>query len=1013
MRYERNRAGALGSLFARGMMAAGLAVCCAGQIAHACTAAPSGLFKTSILINGGDTYTNPAGSVLQSTTCQIVLEWADGQFKAGDGFRNDGTIDLNGNQVSGDNRALSLFRSDMDLFTNTGIITSTRRRSDGTTPYLTMTIYASKIRTFTNAGGAQLGNPDGGSAIYMTTSQDSLIQNLINDGLIASGDASTIVINLGHINSIVNTGTISSKSEPVFAFYRTLSTRMTIDNSGTIASGTAPDSNINIFRGLSSSVINKSIDFTNRDGATVRGAINFGSADDLITLYGGSTVTGNISGGSGTDAITLRGLVNGSHARDITDFETLTKIDPVTWTLGGTTTIGAISIQAGTLRTTGSLLADSITIDPGAELEIGDGGTTGSFNASTLNHGGSLTFNHSDDISVSGNIGGPGDLVKKASGRVILSGANTYTGGTNVIAGTLGLGSDTAAGTGTIVMQDLTTLQAAADLTLTNLIDLKGAVTFDTQGYSMTINTGITNAVGGQLIKTGLGTLTLNGVNTYTAGTIVQEGTLALYGSLASSVEVQSGAIFGGTGTVTGDVTNAGTLQPRLNGSRSTLTLIGNYVGQGGTFATTLSGTPDAIEADRLAIQGAGNTASGSTTIVVADPDGLLGKPIEGDGVLLVQFTGATGGPDAFTAPRIAAGAYEYVVERGGSTSSENWYLRSDIDEPQPPVVITPERTQREEVALYPSLPSLARQYLWSINGTLDDRRGAPELLGQWHRQPVAWGRLIAQGNELEPGNLDNGPGLKSNDWGLQLGADLWRRDSDWGQWRAGPVLTMGRSTGQAYNTTGAVQTGSVSLSAYSLGLNATVASQAGAYADLLLMGTRLAGVNANSPLGTSINTTGWALSGSIEGGWQIPMSSRVTITPQAQLYLTSVNLATTEDAYATIQMPTQTTTLGRLGLKLAYDNAEAGQPHTQFWVRASLFSTLSGQDAPTSFLNLAGTNPTTFHSQAPSTWMTIDAALNLKATDSTSVQLGLGYQTSFSSQYRGVYGQVNLRIGF
>jgi outer membrane autotransporter protein len=209
------------------------------------------------------------------------------------------------------------------------------------------------------------------------------------------------------------------------------------------------------------------------------------------------------------------------------------------------------------------------------------------------------------------------------------------------------------------------------------------------------------------------------------------------------------------------------------------------------------------------------------------------------------------------------------------------------------------------------------------------------------------------------------------------------------------------------------VQTGSVSLSAYSLGLNATVASQAGAYADLLLMGTRLAGVNANSPLGTSINTTGWALSGSIEGGWQIPMSSRVTITPQAQLYLTSVNLATTEDAYATIQMPTQTTTLGRLGLKLAYDNAEAGKPHTQFWVRASLFSTLSGQDAPTSFLNLAGTNPTTFHSQAPSTWMTIDAALNLKATDSTSVQLGLGYQTSFNSQYRGVYGQVNLRIGF
>ncbi len=30
-----------------------------------------------------------------------------------------------------------------------------------------------------------------------------------------------------------------------------------------------------------------------------------------------------------------------------------------------------------------------------------------------------------------------------------------------------------------------------------------------------------------------------------------------------------------------------------------------------------------------------------------------------------------------------------------------------------------------------------------------------------------------------------------------------------------------------------------------------------------------------------------------------------------------------------------------------------------------------------------------------------------------TSVQFGLGYQTSFNSQYRSVYGQVNVRIGF
>jgi outer membrane autotransporter protein len=111
--------------------------------------------------------------------------------------------------------------------------------------------------------------------------------------------------------------------------------------------------------------------------------------------------------------------------------------------------------------------------------------------------------------------------------------------------------------------------------------------------------------------------------------------------------------------------------------------------------------------------------------------------------------------------------------------------------------------------------------------------------------------------------------------------------------------------------------------------------------------------------------------------------------------------------------MPTQTTVLGRLGLKLSYDNVDAVGPRTQFWARASVLSTLSGKDAETTFLNVAGTNPTTFQSAAPSTWLAIDAAVNVQATANTSIELGIGYQTSFNSQYRGVSGQVNVRFAF
>lgn len=514
--------------------------------------------------------------------------------------------------------------------------------------------------------------------------------------------------------------------------------------------------------------------------------------------------------------------------------------------------------------------------------------------------------------------------------------------------------------------------------------------------------------------KKGAGTLTLNGTNTYTGGTIIEEGTVALNGTLASFVEVGSGTMFGGTGTVNGNVTNAGTIQPRLNGTRSTLTIVGNYVGQGGRFVSTIGGTSDAFVADQLTIVGAGNSASGVTIIEIKDPMGLLGKPIEGEGVLLVGFeSGATSTTTSFSDERIAAGAYDYVLARGGLVSEDNWYLRSDLDLPQPAVLITPKATQRQEVALYPSLPSLARQYLWSINGTLDDRRGAPEAIGQWQGQPIAWGRLIGQDTQLKPGNVNNGPGLKTNEWAVQVGVDLWRSNSDWGQWRVGPVVSIGRSAGHAYNASGTVQTGRIGLNAYSLGLNATVATEAGAYVDLLLLGTRLTGVEASSPLGTVIATTGWAYSGSLEGGWRVPMTSKLAITPQAQLYSTTVNLNNATDAFSLIKMPSNTSLLGRLGVKLSYDKVDGLGPRTQFWARASVYNTLSGQDASTSFLNLAGTNPTTFQSRAPSTWMAIDAAVDVQATQNTSVQFGLGYQTSFNSQYRSVYGQVNVRIGF
>lgn len=84
----------------------------------------------------------------------------------------------------------------------------------------------------------------------------------------------------------------------------------------------------------------------------------------------------------------------------------------------------------------------------------------------------------------------------------------------------------------------------------------------------------------GSLIKTGSGTLALEGVasNLYAGGTIVSNGTLLVIntegsGTGTNTVTVCSGATFGGTGSATGVVTvlNGGMLAPGV--SRGTLTL--------------------------------------------------------------------------------------------------------------------------------------------------------------------------------------------------------------------------------------------------------------------------------------------------------------------------------------------------------------------------------------------------------------------------------------------------------
>ena len=222
------------------------------------------------------------------------------------------------------------------------------------------------------------------------------------------------------------------------------------------------------------------------------------------------------------------------------------------------------------------------------------------------------------DSSFSGVItdgGAPLALVKRGSGALTLSGGDGYSGGTTIEAGTLLLrgGGSLGAQTGSLTIYSgavldlggasgrvgglsgagtITTTQPSSNGHLFTVLDQLTDTTF-----SGVIKDGIDNSSGGAAIriglrKTGAGTLTLSGVNTYTGGSSVDGGGRlnvgdANGGSIAGDVSVNDLGTLGGQGAIGGQVTvnSGGTL---LGVQGQTLTMTNLVLNADSNVAVTL-----------------------------------------------------------------------------------------------------------------------------------------------------------------------------------------------------------------------------------------------------------------------------------------------------------------------------------------------------------------------------------------------------------------------------------------
>jgi autotransporter-associated beta strand protein len=248
----------------------------------------------------------------------------------------------------------------------------------------------------------------------------------------------------------------------------------------------------------------------------------------------------------------------------------------------GTVAVGGDESAAFLSSTTsGSILHNPITVASGSPLRVGFSSSVPSAVSSLANN----TFQLSGVISGSGAI-----RVHNQNGTVTLSGANTYTGGTNLASAAVVASSASAFGAQTGALY----FSGSSVLTVSTATLSAGSIDSDT-GTSSTISLGANSLAiyqnnagtyrgtitgSGSVSKHNAGTLTFANATSYTGGTTVHSGKVIL----------ASGATLGASSSAI-TLNNGASLILNSGASLSNpLTLnSGSSIGGAGTFATAIS----------------------------------------------------------------------------------------------------------------------------------------------------------------------------------------------------------------------------------------------------------------------------------------------------------------------------------------------------------------------------------------------------------------------------------------
>ena len=402
-----------------------------------------------------------------------------------------------------------------------------------------------------------------------------------------------------------------------------------------------------ISSGINVSILNKigagALTFSPGGTSAAASAFNITGGTVIATTSSLPSASISLSGGD----LVIQQNFDGTISRQLTGSGQLIKGGTGVLTISrfDTSFSRCVVVNAGTLKggAGGALPAFSpVLVSSGATLDLNGNSVTLSYLSGTgtlqLGTANLKLYGSTATQIFSGGISGVGSVSLESSYRQVLGGNNNFSGGLSILAGTLEVASASSIGAGGLAISG-GTLATTTSFTSSKALSL---LTYPSSSGSIDVLTGTTLAWtgnitgGGALVKSGTGTLSLSGNNTYTGSTTVsagvietlsssalgtgavvvnQDAVLRLKSVIVNQVTMASGGTLSGYGSAGSLTLNAGGLISPGDGL-GVLTVSSAVFKGGSNYVWQVSDSTSSVGAgyDSLVVGGAANFAQAGVT---------------------------------------------------------------------------------------------------------------------------------------------------------------------------------------------------------------------------------------------------------------------------------------------------------------------------------------------------------------------------------------------------------------